>query len=282
MTIVDSLKKLLTKFGGNASALEENATSSDVIDAIADAYTDKEGTYVEVTPIENKGTKIATITTNNTPHDIYAGINNYYLANSVSGTSVTLTKDTLADIAGLYFSGKQILLEILSSGINSILSLSTCDISIPFKPEDPQTYKYVFTGIFVDGDDNKIITVTFNNSTTGTMSVKTVPAGGSDNFIVNLTEAPGTGTTCDKSINDIIAAYNSGKNVIAIANFGGLLNKRLTCTTAYSEENVGADVLFLAMNMGTGGDYIYYTGVKGRIVDGVDTWNTVQPVWDNS
>ena len=72
MTIVDSLKKLLTKFGGDASALKENATSSDVIDAISEAYTDKEGTYTEVTPIGSEGIKIATITTNNTPHDIYA------------------------------------------------------------------------------------------------------------------------------------------------------------------------------------------------------------------
>ncbi|MBP5598397.1 MAG: hypothetical protein J6Y02_23725 [Pseudobutyrivibrio sp.] len=72
MAIVDSLKKLLTRFGGDVSALEENATSSDVIDAISEAYIDKEGTYTEVTPIGSEGTKIATIRTNNTDHDIYA------------------------------------------------------------------------------------------------------------------------------------------------------------------------------------------------------------------
>ncbi|MBR3117711.1 MAG: hypothetical protein IKF29_00575 [Oceanobacillus sp.] len=72
MTIVESLKKFLTKLGGDATKLENNATSADIIDAISEAYTDKEGTYTEVTPIVAEGTKIATITTNNTPHDIYA------------------------------------------------------------------------------------------------------------------------------------------------------------------------------------------------------------------
>ena len=72
MTIVESLKKFLTKLGGDPTKLENNATSADIIDAISEAYTDKEGTYTEVTPIGSEGTKIATITTNNTGHDIYA------------------------------------------------------------------------------------------------------------------------------------------------------------------------------------------------------------------
>ena len=72
MTLVESLKKFLTKLGGDPTGLDDNATSAEVIDAITEAYTDKEGTYTEVTPIESSGTKIATITTNNTEHDIYA------------------------------------------------------------------------------------------------------------------------------------------------------------------------------------------------------------------
>lgn len=71
MTLVESLKKFLAKLGGDPTGLDNNATSAEVINAISEAYTDKEGTYVEVTPITTEGTKIATITTNNTPHDIY-------------------------------------------------------------------------------------------------------------------------------------------------------------------------------------------------------------------
>ncbi|MBP5598396.1 MAG: hypothetical protein J6Y02_23720 [Pseudobutyrivibrio sp.] len=72
MTLVESLKKFLAKLGGDPNELENNATSAEVIDAISEAYTDKEGTYTEVNPIVTTGTKIATITTNNTEHDIYA------------------------------------------------------------------------------------------------------------------------------------------------------------------------------------------------------------------
>lgn len=72
MTLVESLKKFLAKLGGDPNDLENNATSAEVIDAISEAYTDKEGTYTEVSPIVTEGTKIATITTNNVDHDIYA------------------------------------------------------------------------------------------------------------------------------------------------------------------------------------------------------------------
>lgn len=95
MAIVDSLKKLLVKFGGNPSALEENATSSDVIDAITEAYTDKEGTYTEVTPVVTEGTKIATIKTNNTDHDIYAPA-------ASGGSSVFDIHITYDETAGVY------------------------------------------------------------------------------------------------------------------------------------------------------------------------------------
>lgn len=74
MTLVESLKKFLAKLGGDPNDLENNATSAEVIDAISEAYTDKEGTHTEVNPIVTTGTKIATITTNNVEHDIYAPI----------------------------------------------------------------------------------------------------------------------------------------------------------------------------------------------------------------
>lgn len=74
MTLVESLKKFLAKLGGDPNDLENNATSAEVIDAISEAYTDKEGTHTEVNPIITTGTKIATITTNNIEHDIYAPI----------------------------------------------------------------------------------------------------------------------------------------------------------------------------------------------------------------
>ena len=71
-TIVKALIKFYQKLGGTPSDLRLNATAADVIDAISDTYTDKEGTHVEVSTELSEGTKIATITTNNTEHDIYA------------------------------------------------------------------------------------------------------------------------------------------------------------------------------------------------------------------
>ena len=73
-TITDSLKNFYKKLGGNLSSLGPNSTSADIVDAMAEVYTDKEGTYVEVTESVTEGTKIATITTNNVDHDIYAPV----------------------------------------------------------------------------------------------------------------------------------------------------------------------------------------------------------------
>lgn len=71
-TIVKALIKFYQKLGGTPSDLRLNATAADVIDAISDTYTDKEGTHVEVSTELSEGTKVATVTTNNTEHDIYA------------------------------------------------------------------------------------------------------------------------------------------------------------------------------------------------------------------
>ena len=71
-TIVTALTKFYQKLGGTPSDISVNATTSDVIDAITEVYTDKEGTHVEVTTELSEGTKVATVTTNNTEHDIYA------------------------------------------------------------------------------------------------------------------------------------------------------------------------------------------------------------------
>ena len=71
-TITDSLKNFYAKLGGNPSNLPSRSTSADIIDAMSDVYTDKEGTHVEVTTQVTEGTKIATIKTNNEDHDIYA------------------------------------------------------------------------------------------------------------------------------------------------------------------------------------------------------------------
>lgn len=117
MAIVDSLKKLLTRFGGDVSALEENATSSDVIDAISEAYTDKEGTYTEVSPIVTEGTKIATITTNNVDHDIYApeAVSNIFRFNITyeydSSADVSLFKSdkTYSEIKSAFDAGKSVI-----------------------------------------------------------------------------------------------------------------------------------------------------------------------------
>ena len=71
-TITDSLKKFYAKLGGDVSKLPSRTTSADLIDAMSDVYTDKEGTHVEVTTQVTEGTKIATVKTNNEDHDIYA------------------------------------------------------------------------------------------------------------------------------------------------------------------------------------------------------------------
>lgn len=73
-TITDSLKNFYKKLGGSLSNLGPNSTSADIVDAMAEVYTDKEGTYVEVTEAVTEGTKIATIKTNNVNHDIYAPV----------------------------------------------------------------------------------------------------------------------------------------------------------------------------------------------------------------
>lgn len=73
-TITDSLKNFYKKLGGSLSNLGPNSTSADIVDAMAEVYTDKEGTYVEVTEEVTEGTKIATIKTNNEDHDIYAPV----------------------------------------------------------------------------------------------------------------------------------------------------------------------------------------------------------------
>ena len=71
-TITDSLKNFYAKLGGNPANLPSRSTSADIIDAMSDVYTDKEGTHVEVTTPVTEGTKIATVKTNNEDHDIYA------------------------------------------------------------------------------------------------------------------------------------------------------------------------------------------------------------------
>lgn len=73
-TITDSLKNFYAKLGGNPSNLPSRSTSADIIDAMSDVYTDKEGTHVEVTTQVTEGTKIATVKTNNEDHDIYAPV----------------------------------------------------------------------------------------------------------------------------------------------------------------------------------------------------------------
>ena len=97
-TITDALKKFYTKLGGDVSKLPSRTTSADLIDAMSDVYTDKEGTHVEVTTTVSEGTKIATIKTNNEDHDIYAP------AGGGSGSSIincTVTQDP--DVATQFY-----------------------------------------------------------------------------------------------------------------------------------------------------------------------------------
>ena len=72
MKIKDALSKFYVKLGGSPTDINADDTSGDILEKISDVYTDKEGTHVEVSTVTDSGTKIATITTNNTNHDIYA------------------------------------------------------------------------------------------------------------------------------------------------------------------------------------------------------------------
>lgn len=215
MTIVDSLKKFLTKLGGNPNELENNATSAEIIDAISEAYTDKEGTYTEVTPIGSEGTKIATITTNNTQHDIYA-----------PKELPAVTSEDEGDVLGVNSSGEW---------------------------------------------------------------VKTTPSGGSDDFIVTgtqtwndeLQEVRVTGV--DKTVSDIITAYNSGKNVIGYFNdpFGDdpTAKLRWMCVKAHPDEQGnedGDEILFLLVH--TNGIYIKPDAISGHRENG---WKSFTPYWQN-
>lgn len=98
-TITDSLKNFYKKLGGSLSNLGPNSTSADIVDAMAEVYTDKEGTYVEVTEEVTEGTKIATITTNNEDHDIYAPVELPAVTSSDEGKvlSVDSNGDWVAD-----------------------------------------------------------------------------------------------------------------------------------------------------------------------------------------
>ena len=151
MAIVDSLKKLLTKFGGDTSALSENATSSDVIDAITEAYTDKEGTYVEVSPIGSEGTKIATITTNNTAHDIYA-----------PKELPAVTSEDEGDVLGVNSSGEWV--KTTPSDYNNAVVITLEDISVSI--DDHTDYKSItisFTDFDVTNEKLDDITAQFNS-----------------------------------------------------------------------------------------------------------------------
>lgn len=124
MTLVESLKKFLAKLGGDPTELDNNATSAEVIDAISEAYTDKEGTHVEVTPTVTKGTKIATITTNNTPHDIYVPTEKYELPFSVGDLIYDAENQEYSASATLMGTEERIL-EILSTHTKDTIKFSS-------------------------------------------------------------------------------------------------------------------------------------------------------------
>ena len=177
MAIVDSLKKLLTKFGGDTSALAENATSSDVIDAITEAYTDKEGTYVEVTPVLSEGTKIATITTNNTEHDIFAPAS----SGGASFFDVTISYDTsgakfvsnktFAEISAAFAAGSIVRAFVDMTDYSSTTYFGTGYVALTSVPYyDNAPFNFVFSTLqFIDSEDkfgNYSFTIYDNSGTT--------------------------------------------------------------------------------------------------------------------
>ena len=206
-TITDALKKFYTKLGGDVSKLPSRTTSADLIDAMSDVYTDKEGTHVEVTTQVTEGTKIATIKTNNEDHDIYAPAGLPAVTSSDEGKVLTVNSSgnwakgsTVLIIDGeLNAAGTQVSLFGSFSSIVASLAASkryltgipmlqwrwmsfgggtAGEVCLPltsqFTNEDNQT-KLIFAGFAYDKTGVlSYISVEFNNSTSGTITKYTM------------------------------------------------------------------------------------------------------------
>lgn len=180
-TITDSLKNFYAKLGGNPSNLPSRSTSADIIDAMSDVYTDKEGTHVEVTTQVTEGTKIATVKTNNEDHDIYvptelpsvtSSDEGKVLSVNSSGAWVAGSSENIETIQGTYNSSTG----VLSIGLTPYELAEKCNFGSPEKPlrivfaldgryndkeslylsyygqrmgSDADDYSFVFSGIFI-------------------------------------------------------------------------------------------------------------------------------------
>ena len=206
-TITDALKTFYAKLGGDVSKLPSRTTSADIIEAMSDVYTDKEGTHVEVTTQVTEGTKIATVKTNNEDHDIYAPIelpsvkssdegkvltvdnNGNWAKGSIplivssqlnaAGTQVTLD-DTFSDVLTSLIASKRYLTGIpmlqwrwmsFGGGTNGEVCLP---LTSQFRNEDNQT-KLIFAGFaYNESGVLSYMSVEFNNSTSGTITKYTM------------------------------------------------------------------------------------------------------------
>ena len=126
-TITDALKNFYVKLGGDVSKLPSRTTSADLIDAMSDVYTDKEGTHVEVTTQVTEGTKIATIKTNNEDHDIYApaggGVENFIIKLYCDNSNNITSDKTAQEIADAVNDGKILYITVYAKGSTSDIVL---------------------------------------------------------------------------------------------------------------------------------------------------------------
>lgn len=109
----------------------------------------------------------------------------------------------------------------------------------------------------------------------------------SNDFVVTFTQIDDTSYNCDTSIDDIIEAYQSGKNVYGICEnfFGGdrmtLLNASDTAVTLPEEDTPQKGAAFGVLEFAASG--IYYSAVYGYINESdEDTWEGRTPSWDNA
>lgn len=206
MKIKEALSKFYVKLGGSPTDINADDTSGDILEKISDVYTDKEGTHVEVSTVTDSGTKIATITTNNTDHDIYAPNELPSVTSADSGKILKVNYD------GDWVVGKNSAEPVLISGLfnqeyttftpddtltfdefknmvkhHAVAFLTYNAFGIPggyghegyipyaywYKASANSDDVYVFSGLIVKSDGTKKnATITFTGSTTGVVTLE--------------------------------------------------------------------------------------------------------------
>ena len=205
MKIKEALGKFYVKLGGSPTDINADDTSGDILEKISEVYTDKEGTHVEVSTVVDSGTKIATITTNNTNHDIYApnelpsvtsaddgkilkvDWNGDWVVGENSGAPVRIHGNFNQEYTT--FDADVSTFDEFKSTIeyNSVVSLLYNHLGIPghyghegyipyaywYKASANSDDVYVFSGLIVKADGTrKNATITFTGSTTGVVTLE--------------------------------------------------------------------------------------------------------------